>query len=87
MEIRKLTMERKEDFVAYCKKHRMDIDDSYLYDEDLRDFEPNDDNPTYIVVNPHGEIMRRMKGKGLYIQEGFKQVEAVVCYKYDLTRP
>lgn len=44
------------DFVAYCKKHKLEIDDSFLYDEDLREFESNEENPTYIVRNIQGEI-------------------------------
>jgi mycothiol synthase len=34
---------------------------------------------TILCVNAENE-----RAKALYIQEGFKQVEAVVCYKYDL---
>ena len=39
---------RIQDFAKYCKMHKMEIDDSFLYDEDLRDFKPDEDNPTYI---------------------------------------
>jgi mycothiol synthase len=35
----------------------MEIDDSFLYDEDLKGFEPNDENPTYIAINDIGEIV------------------------------
>ena len=36
---------------------------------------------TILCVNAENE-----RAKALYIQEGFKQVEGVVCYKYDLIR-
>lgn len=35
----------------------MEIDDSFLYDEDLASFEPNDENPTYIISDQTGEIV------------------------------
>ncbi|WP_379133901.1 GNAT family N-acetyltransferase [Paenibacillus sp. sgz500958] len=44
-------------FVAYCQKHKSEIDDSFLYDEDLKAFEPDAENPTYIVCNGNGEII------------------------------
>lgn len=52
-----LQTDRIEDFVAYCKKHRKQMDDSYLYDEDLKKFTPDAENPTYIMTNQHGEII------------------------------
>ena len=57
MKIEALKNNRIGDFVDYCMKHRMELDDSYLYDEDLRDFEPNDENPTYIVTNQVGVLV------------------------------
>ncbi|OGO77398.1 MAG: hypothetical protein A2Y23_08315 [Clostridiales bacterium GWB2_37_7] len=57
MKIEALSKERVADFVSYCKKHRTEIDDSFLYDEDLRDFEPNDENPTYIAMDTQGTII------------------------------
>lgn len=56
MQVEALKNERIKDFVEYCKRHKAEIDDSFLYDEDLRDFKPNDENPTYIVTNQQGEI-------------------------------
>ena len=56
MQAEALKNERIKDFVEYCKRHRMELDDSFLYDEDLRDFTPNDENPTYIITNQQGEI-------------------------------
>lgn len=49
--------ERIEEFVEYCKKHRTEVDDSFLYDSDLKKFEPNDENPTCIVSDKRGEIV------------------------------
>ncbi|MBW5446089.1 GNAT family N-acetyltransferase [Cohnella sp. CFH 77786] len=56
MILERLTEVRRDDFVSYCKEHRREIDDSFLYDEHLREFSPDDDNPTYLVVNLRGEI-------------------------------
>lgn len=50
MKIEMLKKEKLNDFVEYCKKHRYEIDDSNLSDEDLKEFEPSDENPTYIVT-------------------------------------
>nr|WP_263324715.1 GNAT family N-acetyltransferase [Neobacillus sp. Marseille-Q6967] len=48
---------RVEDFLVYCRRHRSEVDDSFLYEEDLRTFEPNAENPTYIVTNGSGDIV------------------------------
>ena len=56
MEIKALKKENLEDFKVYCKKHRSEIDESNLSDEDLKDFQSNDENPTYIVTDPEGKI-------------------------------
>lgn len=56
MRIEELRNERVADFVTYCKKHRLEVDDSYLYDQDLLDFELNAENPTYIMTNENGEV-------------------------------
>lgn len=44
-------------FIQYCKKHKKEIDDSFLYDEDLEAFEPNDENPTYIAIDQQEKIV------------------------------
>ncbi|MEI4770263.1 GNAT family N-acetyltransferase [Psychrobacillus sp. FJAT-51614] len=51
MRIEELKNDRVNDFIEYCKKHRSELDDSFLYDEDLQSFEPTVENPTYIVMN------------------------------------
>ena len=38
MKVEALKMERLEDFREYCKKYRKELDDSFLYDEDLQNF-------------------------------------------------
>lgn len=57
MKLEALTIENLAGFVAYCKKYRNEIDDSFLYDEDLVEFELNADNPTYIITDEHGHIV------------------------------
>lgn len=57
MTVEALKHDRVVDFVEYCKKHRLEVDDSFLYDEDLEKFEPNADHPTYIVTGQQGEIV------------------------------
>lgn len=57
MKVEALKTERIEDFIAYCKKHKAEIDDSFLYDQDLVSFEPNAENPTYILTSHLGEII------------------------------
>ncbi|MBE4910675.1 GNAT family N-acetyltransferase [Bacillus luteolus] len=57
MKIEALGSERIADFVAYCKKHKHEVDESFLYDDDLRDFKPDEENPTYIVVNSENNII------------------------------
>ncbi|HHV13497.1 MAG TPA: GNAT family N-acetyltransferase [Clostridiales bacterium] len=49
MQTEKLRYEDKEDFIAFCVKHRNKVDDSFLYDKDLENFVPDEENPTYIV--------------------------------------
>ncbi|MEF2965488.1 GNAT family N-acetyltransferase [Paenibacillus sp. M1] len=57
MNIQALNGELLERFIDYCRKHRTEVDDSFLYEEDLRDFNIGKENPTYVAVNQHGEII------------------------------
>lgn len=57
MRVEVLESNRVEEFIAYCRKHRGEVDDSFLYDEDLKEFEPNAENPTYIVVDDNEQII------------------------------
>ncbi len=57
MEITKLNDDRVKEFIEYCKLHRKDVDDSFLYDEDLEAFKPDNNNPTYIVIDEKDKIV------------------------------
>ncbi len=57
MKVKFLKNEQIGDFISYCKKHRLEIDESFLYDEDLKNFKPNHENPTYIGINQQGDIV------------------------------
>ena len=57
MKIEALKNERIKDFVEYCKEYRRVIDESFLYDEDLKEFKPDSENPTYIIVDEKDEII------------------------------
>lgn len=52
-----LSSERLEDFKAYCRKHRQEVDDSFLYEEDLAEFQIHGEHPTYIALNGEGELI------------------------------
>ncbi|WP_178021405.1 GNAT family N-acetyltransferase [uncultured Paenibacillus sp.] len=52
-----LSSERLEDFKAYCRKHRQEVDDSYLYEEDLAEFQIHEEHPAYLAVNEEGEVV------------------------------
>ncbi|SMF00003.1 GNAT family N-acetyltransferase [Paenibacillus barengoltzii] len=57
IQISALSSERLEDFKAYCRKHRQEVDDSFLYEEDLTEFQIHEEHPTYIAVNREGELI------------------------------
>lgn len=57
MRVEELRNERIADFIAYCRKHRLEVDDSYLYEQDLKDFELSVENPTYIMINQNGVVV------------------------------
>lgn len=56
MRIEVLKTARIKDFVKYCKNHRAEVDDSFLYEHELNKFVPDVENPTYILTNQNGEI-------------------------------
>ena len=56
MRLSSLTPDRTPDFVDYCRRHKAEVDDSYLYDDQLAKFQPDQDNPTYILTGPKGEV-------------------------------
>ncbi|WHY67627.1 GNAT family N-acetyltransferase [Neobacillus sp. SuZ13] len=57
MRVEVLKPDRVNGFIEYCRKHRNEVDDSFLYEEDLKEFTPNAENPTYIVLDEQGEII------------------------------
>lgn len=57
MALEVLKNDRLEEFVDYCRRHRREVDDSFLYEEDLQEFEPSAENPTYIFSNHKGRII------------------------------
>jgi mycothiol synthase len=56
MKVEALKLEQQGDFFEYCKKHRKELDDSFLYDEDLQNFKVDAENPTYILTDSKGQI-------------------------------
>lgn len=89
MKIEALKNDRIADFIKYCKKHRMELDDSFLYDEDLRDFEPNDENPTYIVTDRQGDLVGAIslmiddynkRGRKTRFRIFHSEIENIECY-------
>ncbi|MEH7107904.1 MULTISPECIES: GNAT family N-acetyltransferase [Bacillaceae] len=57
MKVEKLDQAHLQVFVDYCKKHRLEVDDSFLYDADLKNFEPNAENPTYVLMDQQGNMV------------------------------
>ena len=49
MTIKSLDAKCIADFTAYCRAHRADVDDSFLYEEDLNAFQPGEENPTAVA--------------------------------------
>lgn len=52
-----LREERIADFASYCRRHRKEVDESFLFDDELERFRPNKENPTYILTNISGEVV------------------------------
>lgn len=57
MRIEGLTKDRTADFINYCKLYRDQLDDSFLGDEELEKFVPNEENPTYIILDEQDKIV------------------------------
>ncbi|MCM1990971.1 GNAT family N-acetyltransferase [Oceanirhabdus seepicola] len=57
MRVEKIKTDKIQEFVEYCKSYREQVDDSFLYDEDLKSFIPDEENPTYILLNEQGMII------------------------------
>lgn len=56
MKLEALKKEKTDEFIRYCKKHKSEVDESFLHDEDLKEFVPDEENPTYIITDEQGEI-------------------------------
>lgn len=81
---------RVQDFIAYCKKHRNEVDDSYLYDFELLDFQAGDENPTYILINQQDDIVGaaslvmddyHKRGKRARFRIFHSEVDDLQCYQ------
>lgn len=57
MRIEVLTKDNLPDFIAFCRKHRNEVDDSFLYDDQLKRFEPDEESPTYVVRGEDGQVV------------------------------
>ncbi|MFT4414621.1 GNAT family N-acetyltransferase [Fredinandcohnia humi] len=57
MRIERLTNDRIKEFIKYCEKHRIEVDESFLYDEDLKSFEVNEENPTYVITDDQNQMI------------------------------
>jgi mycothiol synthase len=56
MRVELLGNKRLPCFIEYCRKHRFEHDESFLYEEDLLSFNPDESNPTYILLNEDNDI-------------------------------
>jgi mycothiol synthase len=90
MKVVVLEKARVHDFASYCKKHRDEVDDSYLYDFELRDFQGDDENPTYILINQQDDIVGaaslvmddyHKRGKRARFRIFHSEVEDIQCYQ------
>ncbi|TGA98301.1 GNAT family N-acetyltransferase [Sporolactobacillus shoreae] len=77
MDIVKLEKDRINDFVNYCTKHRSEVDDSYLYGDDLEKFVPDDENPTYILTDDVG----KMKGAASLIMDDYHRAGKKIRFR------
>ncbi len=57
MKIVELEQHRLPEFVSYCKAHRPEVDESFLYDEDLEGFAIGQENPTVLAVDDGGAVI------------------------------
>ena len=50
MKVEAVTKENLEVFFTYCRAHRKEVDDSYLYEEDLAELVLGEENPSYVIT-------------------------------------
>lgn len=70
MRIEELKNNMADEFKLYCKSFRMELDDSYLEDEELENFELNEENPTYTLLDEEDKIIG---AASLVIDDYFKR--------------
>ncbi len=51
MKVEAITQDNLEAFFTYCRTHRKEVDDSYLYEEDLAEFVLGEENPSFVITN------------------------------------
>jgi mycothiol synthase len=56
MQVEELRYEDKEEFIAFCLKHKNRVDESFLHEEELENFAPDEENPT-IIMKKDGSII------------------------------
>ncbi|KAF0822957.1 hypothetical protein ACOSZF_21880 [Cytobacillus firmus] len=56
MRIERLSNGRVEDFLNYCRIHKGAVDSSFLYEDDLKQFQDTEENPTYLAIDENGKV-------------------------------
>ncbi len=56
MQAERLLCKDKDDFIAFCLKHRQKVDESFLQNEDLENFVLSEENPT-VIIKRDGNIL------------------------------
>ncbi|SET03139.1 GNAT family N-acetyltransferase [Paenibacillus sp. NFR01] len=57
MSIMKMTDSEVPAFLDFCRKHRADLDDSFLSDDDLAEFSLDETNPAFIALDDEGQMI------------------------------
>lgn len=56
MKFERLLNQRVEDFLNYCRIHKGTVDSSFLYEDDLKQFQNTEENPTYLAIDENGKV-------------------------------
>lgn len=90
MKLAALKSDRVEEFIAFCKKHKNEVDESFLYDDELQGFQPHEENPTYVVLDESDQIAAaasliidnyHRRGKRARFRIFFSEYEDAAVYK------
>lgn len=90
MKIEALQSSRVEEFIAFCKKHKSKVDDSFLCEDELQSFQPNEENPTIVVLNERNKIIAaasliideyNRRGKRARFRIFFSEITSVDVYR------